>query len=154
MCSQLGARPDPALSLRDPLLHLGLHPELAHQARAFHHHVPRTPGLTPLKIFFFFFVASTSECRFPFFFIYLFFCLQQMFIVSFFKISFGLPFHRYFRVYHLGPFSWKEFFSTVSVQDPGSGAFLTPGYGIGFSESRIADLGSRELNDNFWGKKF
>jgi hypothetical protein len=43
--------------------------------------------------------------------------------------------------------------------DPGSGAFLTPGSGIGFF--RIPDLGSWipnpyfwELSDNVWGKKF
>jgi hypothetical protein len=47
----------------------------------------------------------------------------------------------------------------IRIRDPGSGAFLTPGSGIGFF--RIPDLGSRipnpyfwELIDNFLGKKF
>ncbi len=43
----------------------------------------------------------------------------------------------------------------ISVADPGSGAFLTPGSGIQnrfFSGSRI--LYFRELSDHFLGKKF
>ncbi len=158
MYLQLGARPDPTLSLRDPLLHLGLHPELAHQARAFHHHVPRTPGLTLLKIFFFFFVASISECLFPIFCIYLSLsCLQEMVIVSFFLNIFWLTFPSLFScLLSWSVVSWEEFFNsqvhpTVSVQDPVSGAFLTPGSEIGFF--RVPDLGSGVLNDNFWGKK-
>jgi hypothetical protein len=44
-----------------------------------------------------------------------------------------------------------------SVADPGSGAFLTPGSGIGFSESRISDPGSQtyifeSLVTIFWVK--
>jgi hypothetical protein len=39
---------------------------------------------------------------------------------------------------------------SVADPDPGSGALLTPGSGIGFF--RIPDLGSR-LSDNFFGKK-
>ncbi len=53
--------------------------------------------------------------------------------------------------------------TSVAYPDPGSGAFLTPGSGVGFF--RIPDLGSRisnagsqthiwELSDNFLGKKF
>ncbi len=50
-------------------------------------------------------------------------------------------------------------FGSVADPDPGSGAFLTPGTGMGFF--RIPDLGSRiprpyfeELFDKFFGKKF
>jgi hypothetical protein len=49
--------------------------------------------------------------------------------------------------------------TSVADPDPGSGAFLTPGSGMGFF--RIPDLGSRiprpyfeEFFDNFFGKKF
>ncbi len=37
---------------------------------------------------------------------------------------------------------------SVADQEPGSGAFLTPGSGIGFF--RIPDLGSRIPNPYFW----
>jgi hypothetical protein len=45
--------------------------------------------------------------------------------------------------------------TSVADPDPGSGAFLTPRFGIGF----FPDPGSQahiffELSDNFWGKKF
>jgi hypothetical protein len=76
------------------------------------------------------------------------FCLQQMVIVSFFKIIFWFTCPSLFSFIR----SWsvltgknslilkKQGHLTVSVQDPVSGAFLTPGSEIGFSGSRISDL--------------
>jgi hypothetical protein len=45
---------------------------------------------------------------------------------------------------------------SVADPDPGSGAFLTPGSGIGFSGSWIPDPNPyfRELTENFLGQKF
>ncbi len=33
----------------------------------------------------------------------------------------------------------QVFFAVLRIRDPGSGAFFYPGYGIGFSGSRISD---------------
>ncbi len=68
------------------------------------------------------------------------------------------PFKISFLVWYAIRYVYGRYLAT-SVADPGSGAFLTPGSGMGFF--RIPDLGSRipnpyflKLNDNFLDKKF
>jgi hypothetical protein len=60
----------------------------------------------------------------------------------------GLSFHAFFMIFY----GRKKFFCRlipvlrIRIRDPGSGAFLTPGSGIGFFPdpgSRISDPGSR-----------